>query len=326
MKKILLLLLTLCPFLVFAEIERPQFALGWNTSLQQGLFNEIVYEYDETVGTYELSHLYWDMQNLVTGGPSMEAQWDHLGLWMDVRFPLYGGNGQISDYDWMGLTIDGSYDFTLLGVGVSEDEWTHFSLSDVKIKEYTEWNMGSSWTFFPQRDLNFFAGVNFQYLHIRWEDTPLYRIYSTASVDGFRDIEADFTQSNALNYEYLSISPQILLGLNLSIPWDTTINSSIRYSPLSWRETWDEHMLTGNAYNDIFYYTQILNISLSMKKIISSHYIFKVEGNYNRHFKAVGDTYFWDIDREDQWRNPSGGGAGSNAKYWQYTFSMGYLF
>ena len=322
---LLLVTFVLFPVSLFGSPDTFAVEAEWNTYFQEGLFNEIVYDYHSSVGEYKLSHLYWEMKNLITAGPAITLKWHRLQVELSYLFPVTEGRGNMYDYDWLGKTTG----YMVLGVGVSEDEWTHYSKSKVAIERYRQLDTALIWNFYKNSLIHINSGFELDYLSIRWEDTPISYIYSTPTADGYKANEGTFTASNAINYDFYSLSPNYSIQMLLTLPAGFLLRAKAAYSPFSWRETWDEHMLNNNgagtAYNDIFHFTHQLQTSLAVEKALCNTYSFGFSGTLFNHFHARGDTEIWSIDKSTLYSETENT-SGSNAWYLQIGFSAAYIY
>lgn len=242
-------------FFIFLSISLPLSAQEWTFSTGltsqyiNGEIQELVYDWHDGE-RYTMSALYWEIENLFLAGPWAQINRGPFQLKGEFLIPLNEGTGQMQDYDWLGYTSD----FASLGLTNPEEEWTHYSRSDVFIKKYLDYTIDLSYKAFTHRFFEMDITAGFQYRQIRWEDIPLYYIYSTSS--SFRGSSGNFIEDNAINFEWHSSTG--LAGLNFwfipspyNIP-ELQFRLQGQFGFYSYRYTVDEHILRNYQFTDIF--------------------------------------------------------------------------
>lgn len=215
-----------------------------------GIFHELVY-YNSSNNSPLMSELIWEVENLVTTTAAMEYKQSKWGIAAAVSLPISRGTGQMEDYDWLGLFSE----YSSLNLGTGPDEWTNYSLSDLSIEKYLHLSMHLNAVLLENSSYSLRIEAKYDTLHIRWEDTPLFYIYSNSyDPNGWKADRGDFTADNAINYEwhensiFLGFSNHYRLPLKMELYW------KILYSIWNDRYTVDEHLLRPQPlqFNDWF--------------------------------------------------------------------------
>lgn len=256
------------------------FTGGLESKYINGEVQELVYAWNAGE-RYTLSALFWEVENLFCSGPWVQVSRGPLSLSVEYTMPLNQGTGQMRDFDWLGYNYG-----LLLDLENPEADWTEFSRSDVYIKEYQNFELELSYRTYENRFFGLDVTAGFKYRQMRWEDIPLYYIYSTDRNDRFapvifRGYTGEFTADNAINFEWHSSTG--LAGLNLwFIPSPYRLPElRFRFQGLfgyySYRYTVDEHVLRNYRFTDIFTGAHEWDLELSAEYLFGEHLLLSAQ-------------------------------------------------
>lgn len=227
-----------------------------------GKADEIVYE-----GGKKLSHLEWDIKNLKMLSLGLDSQFFN-GFGARVKFSnaINQGNGKMVDYDWVGDGYDGN---------LNHDNWTHRSISNVKIKRAQQFDIAGTYSLYKD-ELKFNFG--YKYDHFKWSDYGGSYIYSdtdeeTDEMISFRTYTGTFNNEVGITYEQTFKTPYIGLEYQKEL-FDKKVYANIfgNYSNLVSAEDEDIHHLRNIKFNEYFkngkYYNLGTNIFGKIKENI----------------------------------------------------------
>ena len=228
-----------------------------------GKADEIVYD-----GAKKLSHLEWDIKNLKMLSLGLNSQFSN-GFGARVKFSnaINQGDGKMVDYDWDGDGYDGN---------LNHDNWTHRSISNVKIKKAQQFDIAGTYSFYKD-ELKFNFG--YKHDHFKWSAYGGSYIYptinqSTGEMISFRTDIGTFSDDEVgITYEQTFQTPYIGLEYQKDL-FDKKIYANIfgNYSNLVSAEDEDIHHLRNIKFNEYFkngkYYNLGANIFGKVKENI----------------------------------------------------------
>ena len=231
-----------------------------------------VFAEDYTSGKrYQISRLDWELKNIAMGGANFSvrplnmvkgiALTDGLtfntanGLTINLGYwrALTEGNGEMEDFDWLGPYY-----------GVSADENTHYSLSDVDVTEGYIYDFNVAWDFIQWKDIltaRVFTG--YKQNGWTWEDHGKYSIYI---VNGY--VPEFLDGENMIDYEQEFRMPYIGASADLTYG-DLTISGRLNYSPSVEATDWDDHVERDMHYTEEFEDGEMLGFGLDVRYAFS---------------------------------------------------------
>jgi outer membrane protease len=199
-----------------------------------GKADEIVHD-----GAKKLSHLEWDIKNLKMLSLGLNSQFfDGFGARIKLSTAINQGDGRMIDYDWVGNNFDGNID---------HNNWTHRSISDVKIQKAQQFDIAGTYSFYKD-ELKFNFG--YKHDHFKWSDRGGSYIYSEF---GFRDDVGNFDDERGITYEQIFQTPYIGLEYQKEL-FDKNIYANIfgNYSNLVYARGTDIHHQVNLKFDDYF--------------------------------------------------------------------------
>ncbi len=188
-----------------------------------GMADEIVYN-----GAKKVSHLEWDIKNLKMLSLGFNSQFsDGFGARIKFSNAINNGDGKMVDYDWIGKNYDGNKNHA---------NWTHRSISDVKIQKAQQFDIAGSYNLYKD-ELKFNLG--YKYDRFKWRDYGGSYIYSDG---GFRNDVGNFNFQRGITYEQTFNTPYIGLEYQKEL-FDKEIYGNIfgNYSNLVYAHDVDIH-------------------------------------------------------------------------------------
>lgn len=205
-----------------------------SVGLVNGEAREHVYDYDGPGGgRRQLSRLDWDLKGVAVGGGNLSARLlKKLTINGGVWLALSKGHGEMEDYDWF---------------AVNSKNWSHYSLSDVKVTEgyildlNVAWDVLDNWNSITARVM-----AGYKQNGWTWEDKGKYLLYPE-----YGYVPRDLNGENLINYEQEFRVPYF----GASADWKSgnwTVAGHLIYSPLVWATDWDEHVARNMHYKETF--------------------------------------------------------------------------
>ena len=218
-----------------------------------GMADEIVYN-----GAKKVSHLEWDIKNLKMLSLGFNSQFsDGFGARIKFSNAINNGDGKMVDYDWIGKNYDGNKNHA---------NWTHRSISDVKIQKAQQFDIAGSYNLYKD-ELKFNLG--YKYDRFKWRDYGGSYIYSGNG--GFRNYVGNFNDERGITYEQTFNTPYIGLEYQKEL-FDKEIYGNIfgNYSNLVYAHDTDIHHLKNYKFDEYFkngeYYNWGANIFSKVKE------------------------------------------------------------
>ena len=248
--------------------------------------------YDDIEGSiYHINQLDWGQNATLVGGKISLTYIETLFISYSVYTSIVPGDSEMEDTDWLGY-IEPSYLH-----GHDPSEWTHYSLSTVKmdvqlydlifgIKSPKLFNI-----------VKFDGGIGFRNEERYWVDKPQLFIYST--VDGFRDSEWEFDGVTGINYNLSIEIPYYMFGITtefnkFSARFYGEYSTSVNINSV------DNHLLRGIIFIDTMKNYTYWAIGLDTSWEINSKSYIKLSGNYNVILEGnPGTTVLWDLNYSD---------------------------
>ena len=155
-----------------------------------GMADEIVYN-----GAKKLSHLEWDIKNLKMLSLGFNSQFlDGFGARIKFSNAINNGDGKMVDYDWIGKNYDGNKNHA---------NWTHRSISDVKIQKAQQFDIAGSYNLYKDE---FKFNLGYKNDRFKWRDYGGSFVYSDG---GFRNYVGNFNGERGITYEQTFETPYI---------------------------------------------------------------------------------------------------------------------
>ena len=217
-----------------------------------GMADEIVYN-----GAKKLSHLEWDIKNLKMLSLGFNSQFsDGFGARIKFSNAINNGDGKMVDYDWIGKNYDGNKNHA---------NWTHRSISDVKIQKAQQFDIAGSYNLYKDE---FKFNLGYKNDRFKWRDYGGSFVYSDG---GFRNYVGNFNGERGITYEQTFETPYIGLEYQKEL-FDKEIYGNIfgNYSNLVYAHDTDIHHLTNYKFDEYFkngeYYNWGANIFSKVKE------------------------------------------------------------
>ena len=217
-----------------------------------GMADEIVYN-----GAKKLSHLEWDIKNLKMLSLGFNSQFsDGFGARIKFSNAINNGDGKMVDYDWIGKNYDGNKNHA---------NWTHRSISDVKIQKAQQFDIAGSYNLYKDE---FKFNLGYKNDRFKWRDYGGSFVYSDG---GFRNYVGNFNGERGITYEQTFETPYIGLEYQKEL-FDKEIYGNIfgNYSNLVYAHDTDIHHLKNYKFDEYFkngeYYNWGANIFSKVKE------------------------------------------------------------
>lgn len=285
-----------------------------------GQAREIVYVHSLS-STY-LSELIWELKNILYSGASGSINirnrlYINIGFWTAV----YGGNGEMMDFDWIYTDSSGNPTNYPENDGYERFDWTHWSLSSVKIVDSYIFDTNISYDFLSNREFKFSVIGGYKSLYWDWTDSVLDSLYPSGP-------DVLVVGSDAIDYKLgLDI---FYLGLGGAVYSHGFIfDGKIIYSPIVFGGDHDHHIQRDTfpdgspTYGGIHFYDKIIfgqyaAFSIKIGYAFSKHFALSTQVSGEYLFEKRGDTYVY--DNLDTYKGKDAGGAG--IQYQSISFSI----
>lgn len=239
------------------EVYKHSFIISLDKA--NGMADEIVY--DEAK---KISQLEWDIKNLKMLSLGFNSQFsDSFGARIKFSNAINNGDGKMIDYDWIGKNYDGNINYA---------NWTHRSISDVKIQKAQQFDIAGSYNLYKD-ELKFNLG--FKNDRFKWRDYGGSYIYSSLDENyepiAFRDQVGNFNGERGITYEQNFRTPYIGLEYQKEL-FDKEIYGNIfgNYSNLVYAHDTDIHHQGNLKFDEYFkngkYYNWGANIFSKVKE------------------------------------------------------------
>lgn len=281
-----------------------------------GKAQEIVFD-----GNKKLSQLDWALRDVKMLSLKFDRRLSeifNIGFKYSNNIDHGSERGLMYDYDWLGKGYDGN---------INEHNWTHRSISKLKVQKIQQFKLTSSFNIF--QDI-LFANIGYNYDRFKWRDYAQSYIYSdynsnTNTSSNFRQNQGSFNGVRAISYEQNFYTPFIGFAvkktfLEKRLAFDFYAN----YSPIASAIDYDKHHLRGldfkSKFKDMKYYNYGFNLG---GKIYENLYA-GLAYDFTYYPLKRGDTYLTDLSTNKTYLSPDS--AGIRNKSQTISFNLKYNF
>jgi len=278
-----------------------------------GKADEIVYDDGK-----KISHLEWDIKNLKMLSLGFNSNFSN-GFGARIKFSnaINGGNGRMIDYDWIGDGYDGNKNHA---------NWTHRSISDVKIQKAQQFDIAGSLNLYKDE---FKFNFGYKYDRFKWRDYGGSYIYSSLDVNyqpiAFRDQVGNFNDERGITYQQIFKTPYIGFEYQKEL-FDKKIYGNIfgNYSNLVTAEDEDIHHLGNKKFNEYFKNGEYYNLGVNIFGKIKKDLYLGAGYEYVYYPENRGYTIVQDLDTNKYYRYENS--AGIRNKFSKISVSLKYNF
>lgn len=295
------------------EIYKHSFVISFDKV--NGMADEIVYD-----GAKKLSHLEWDIKNLKMLSLGLDSQFSN-GFGARVKFSnaINQGDGKLVDYDWVGDGYDGN---------LNHDNWTHRSISNVKIKKAQQFDIAGTYSFYKD-ELKFNFG--YKHDHFKWSDYGGSYIYSVTNPEtdemiSFRtDIGTFSNDEVGITYKQTFQTPYIGLEYQKDL-FDKKIYANIfgNYSNLVSAEDEDIHHQRNIKFNEYFKNGKYYNLGANIFGKVKENIYLGLGYEFVYYPENRGYTITQFLDTGEAYRSEDS--AGIKNKYSKISLNLKYNF
>jgi omptin len=261
-----------------------------------GLINLDAKEYVYT-GAFKLSELDWKSRNVAvysaTIGADIYNDWTIKGG-IDIGG---GGNGFMTDYDW----IEPFY------TDNSMNGWSHRSRHpDTGLQTYFSGSVELQRKLLANDSTSLAVNGGFKYTDVKWNARGGSMIYS---VDAPRDTIDEFEDGKKV-ISYEQKIPVFYAGFNGSLIFDRlTLSGGLQGGVTSGINDIDNHWLRSLRFKDSMEVAPVFLMNASVDYRVTDNASIYVAGNFEKVFRARGDTAIVDTSSGATGNNPDTAGA-----------------
>ena len=270
------------------EIYKHSFIISFDKV--NGMADEIVYN-----GAKKVSHLEWDIKNLKMLSLGFNSQFsDGFGARIKFSNAINNGDGKMVDYDWIGKNYDGNKNHA---------NWTHRSISDVKIQKAQQFDIAGSYNLYKDE---FKFNLGYKNDRFKWRDYGGSFVYSDG---GFRNYVGNFNFQRGITYEQTFRTPYIGLEYQKEL-FDKEIYGNIfgNYSNLVYARDIDIHHQRNLKFDGYFKNGKYYNLGANIFSKVNENIYLGVGYEYVYYPENRGYTIMKDLDTNKSYRYENSAG------------------